>query len=103
MEEDRDNDTKIPATVDSIKSTHRHKPSSKTTPLVPQKVGVQTAGGCGSREGMGVASGGKLSVEKLLSILKGFGEYPAKYRYIQHFTTVSIISLLYTYTYRFYE
>ena len=80
MEEDG-NTTKMSATVDSLKSSQRQKPASKTTLLVPQKPGVHADGGRGSKEEVGVASGGKLSVEKLLSILKGFGEYPTKYRY----------------------
>ena len=51
----------------------------RTTPLVPGTSSGQSGGG-GDKERREQSSGSGLDVGKLHSILRGYGEYPAKYR-----------------------
>lgn len=70
--EDTVTSLKVPSSPQ--KKSSRKRASAKVTKLVPQE-GV-ASGGCGQE----LLKCGGLDKEKLLSILKGYGEYPEKYR-----------------------
>ena len=53
--------------------------SSRATPLIPKKA-VGGGDGESNDEKMAMTGGQGLDVSKLHSILRGYGEYPAKYR-----------------------
>ncbi len=55
--------------------------TSRETSLGPL-ISTQTVGKarCSGEQEVGVVESGRLKLHKLLSILKGYGEYPAKYR-----------------------
>ena len=50
--------------------------SKRATPLVPGKAGLATKG----LDGAAASNKTELDTDKLHSILRGYGEYPAKYR-----------------------
>ena len=95
MDEEKDGSPKV-TKVKASKSQASRKAPLKSISLVPKAphpgststAGVQRGGGVeGGVEGG--EGGGKvgLDVEKLKSILKGFGEYPAKYRSVTAFSS----------------
>ena len=95
MDEEKDGSPKV-TKVKASKSQGSRKAPLKSISLVPKApypgststAGVQRGGGVEGGEG-----GGKigLDVEKLKSILKGFGEYPAKYRSVTAFSLYDIM------------
>ena len=99
MDEEKDGSPKV-TKVKASKSQASRKAPLKSISLVPKvphpgstsTAGVQRGGGVeGGVEGG--EGGGKigLDVEKLKSILKGFGEYPAKYRSVTAFSLHDIM------------
>ena len=102
VEEERDANSGTPKVLKMTSSRHQsqgkrasssRKTTHKSTRLTPQPQeggeGGEGRGGEGAKAG-----GGKtvLDVNKLKSILKGYGEYPAKYRYADaaRFSTLTI-------------
>ncbi len=53
----------------------------KSPPLISHK--ALTKARDVQEQEVGVANSGRLKVDRLLSILKGYGEYPSKYRYLK--------------------
>ena len=98
MDEEGDDPPKV-TKVKASRSQASRKAPLKSISLVPKVphpsstgTGAQRGGGGGGVEGG--ESGGRtgLDVEKLKSILKGFGEYPAKYRSVTAFSLHDILN-----------
>ena len=90
-EEERDTNSKTPKVSKMTSSRHQtqgkraSKTAHKSTRLTPQpQDGGEEEEGRGEERMKAGGGEGKmaLDVNKLKSILKGYGEYPAKYRYV---------------------
>ena len=85
--------TKVKASRSQSRQASRKAPL-KSISLVPKAPHPSSTGTAGAQRGGGVegGEGGGLDVEKLKSILKGFGEYPAKYRSVTAFSLHDILN-----------
>ena len=79
-EEGKVRPTKMAGDEEAHESIPR-EPSSKPTPVFSHKSLAQSKDKHVESQEVGVVNSGRLQVDKLLSILKGYGEYPAKYRW----------------------
>ena len=94
MDEEGDDPPKVTKVKPSRSQASRKAPLKSISlvpkPPHPSSTGAQRGGG-GVEGGEGEGRTG-LDVEKLKSILKGFGEYPAKYRSVTAFSLHDILN-----------
>lgn len=102
MMDDGDSVNQSKRSVPKLKhdTTKRSTRTKQATPLVPKK----TAGENHSEAIVATARSNRegLDISKLHSILRGYGEYPAKYRWVElHVLTTCTCTCIHTWTYMY--